>query len=999
MADPLPWTPLRALCGTNFLGGNGVVVRLPRPLRPAGRDQAARPVLSTRSAVLAAAVSWPSARRLCRSCLGLREQRQGKVSFKELLRSSDAPLEKASCAEWGCRCSLEGKVCPFTWREPKTDSTMNPEIKVFRAEVATGYRTTGKMAIGPGRLGACVIGLFKKGGWKVVPVRDCQANHPAIVAAIHTLQEVLDELHSVVKPFNHDGPAKRISREGLLRYVEFSLERSSGLVRLVLVWNGRRGEDSPQLMELLQKLWPQDAGTASFGTWHSIWVHWREPDPSLLRAIHSKKPEAWEQVRPNEAVRSAASGEVVECLDGLSFAFGPASFRQPNLDVFEQILRMLLLTATGAYGYSSTTSGSISLAGRPMDDDEILEDISYLTGRGLDGYRPLQRAVQEAEGAPWIARIHLNSAVMTGNITTLRYLVDEVGVKTLNTERKGYTPLEMAVVWGQVEILVYLLTRGADPLLWRRGKSVVDKARLRQTRLQDALKRAAEQLPDPTNMEPEKIEELYEKGKVMLEVLEGLEREGSYYAWATRNRSSWADIGQGLRPQDPAEATYGADRAVGAFSGCLGGLGWGPDSGEKGQALVQDGRARLRPISERQVLAAGSEGEPLTAALTKLGLGSRAHELQDALRACTVEQLREQNLTREDFDSLIRDVLLLGDGEYRRLWRFIMELQEQTPLPKASSSKSKAAPAAKALMAMPRLKGGKGQRKGCAVQEHAAPDEIDGLSLIFHQDLPEPAFLLVVRFTYGLRLGNLFEAVPIQQDVADGCDLSDMKSSLCELVAGDAMQSSQHLRILELCGGVGVIGISLADAVAKMEEVGKVTLLSTDVNPNCAAPFYANAERNFGQEGREGLSLEFSALKASEALASLAGPECGADVLVLDPPRRGLALRRWVQGLVGGEAEAAAIRSSSVRVSGTAAAKGTRLCTTEGCYDMFPFTEHIETLGIFVREEVGDGKPPESIDTWRKDNELDMLQVSQEDLEFNVRQRIFGERGIWRFEF
>lgn len=367
-----------------------------------------------------------------------------------------------------------------------------------------------------------------------------------------------------------------------------------------------------------------------------------------------------------------------------------------------------------------------------MDDDEILEDISYLTGRGLDGYRPLQRAVQEAEGAPWIARIHLNSAVMTGNITTLRYLVDEVGVKTLNTERKGYTPLEMAVVWGQVEILVYLLTRGADPLLWRRGKSVVDKARLRQTRLQDALKRAAEQLPDPTNMEPEKIEELYEKGKVMLEVLEGLEREGSYYAWATRNRRhplvrrfSW-DLG------DPEPRL----RLVVL------------------RALVQDGRARLRPISERQVLAAGSEGEPLTAALTKLGLGSRAHELQDALRACTVEQLREQNLTREDFDSLIRDVLLLGDGEYRRLWRFIMELQEQTPLPKASSSKSKAAPAAKALMAMPRLKGGKGQRKGCAVQEHAAPDEIDGLSLIFHQDLPEPAFLLVVRFTYGLRLGS-----------------------------------------------------------------------------------------------------------------------------------------------------------------------------------------------------------------------------------------------------
>ena len=43
-----------------------------------------------------------------------------------------------------------------------------------------------------------------------------------------------------------------------------------------------------------------------------------------------------------------------------------------------------------------------------------------------------------------------NNAVMTGNITTLRFLVDEVGVKTLNSDCKGYTPLQMAVVWGQL---------------------------------------------------------------------------------------------------------------------------------------------------------------------------------------------------------------------------------------------------------------------------------------------------------------------------------------------------------------------------------------------------------------------------------------------------------------------------------------------------------------------------------------------------------------------
>ena len=44
---------------------------------------------------------------------------------------------------------------------------------------------------------------------------------------------------------------------------------------------------------------------------------------------------------------------------------------------------------------------------------------------------------------------------MTGNITTLRYLVDEVGVKTLNADCKGYTPLQMAVVWGQLFVCTF----------------------------------------------------------------------------------------------------------------------------------------------------------------------------------------------------------------------------------------------------------------------------------------------------------------------------------------------------------------------------------------------------------------------------------------------------------------------------------------------------------------------------------------------------------------
>lgn len=86
------------------------------------------------------------------------------------------------------------------------------------------------------------------------------------------------------------------------------------------VWNGR---GSQVLDQLVEQLWAKSR-------WHSIWVprwasfgteiarkrmethakrmqnacetprfevHYRDPEPSLLRAMHSKRPDAWKQVR------------------------------------------------------------------------------------------------------------------------------------------------------------------------------------------------------------------------------------------------------------------------------------------------------------------------------------------------------------------------------------------------------------------------------------------------------------------------------------------------------------------------------------------------------------------------------------------------------------------------------------------------------------------------------------------------------------------------------
>ena len=50
-------------------------------------------------------------------------------------------------------------------------------------------------------------------------------------------------------------------------------------------------------------------------------------------------------------------------------------------------------------------------------------------------------------------------------------------------------------------------------------------------------------------------------------------------------------------------------------------------------------------------------------ALGSLGLGHRAHELQDALQVFTVQQLREKQLTREDsrMVDLVGKWTILGD--------------------------------------------------------------------------------------------------------------------------------------------------------------------------------------------------------------------------------------------------------------------------------------------------------------------------------------------------
>lgn len=90
--------------------------------------------------------------------------------------------------------------------------------------------------------------------------------------------------------------------------------------------------------------------------------------------------------------------------------------------------------------------------------------------------------------------------------------------------------------------------------------------------------------------------------------------------------------------------------------------------------------------------------------------------------------------------------------------------------------------------------------------------------------------------------------------------LKDMKMQLRQLLD---TPKPPKLRLLELCGGVGVIGLSLAHVC---ETYGAVQLLSTDANPESQELFEINAQRLFEKESQ--VDCSFSSLNMELALRS-----------------------------------------------------------------------------------------------------------------------------------
>ncbi|KAH8073692.1 hypothetical protein JL720_10759 [Aureococcus anophagefferens] len=137
-----------------------------------------------------------------------------------------------------------------------------------------------------------------------------------------------------------------------------------------------------------------------------------------------------------------------------------------------------------------------------------LSTADYLASRNLDGLAALKRHCAQTSGkegdhpdlpvAPlpdgWPRAIPLKGACMTGSLATLAYLFERGADPTSSTSFRD-TACHVAVAWGRVDAVAYLLARGA-----RHDATIDTEVRQRRVALGSSRVRMTMRgLPEPTD--------------------------------------------------------------------------------------------------------------------------------------------------------------------------------------------------------------------------------------------------------------------------------------------------------------------------------------------------------------------------------------------------------------------------------------------------------------------------------------------------------------------
>lgn len=179
----------------------------------------------------------------------------------------------------------------------------------------THWRCRAKLAV-RGDSSSPSIGLFEEGTHSVVDIPDCKVHHPAINRAVEVVRAWI--IKNQIRLYQES------NGQGILRYLQFVVERSTGRVQAVFVVNLREDDTQSKalLVRLLSHLWE---GLPDL--WHSIWINF---NPTIKNAIFSPR---W----------TFLFGEkwLEEAVCGVKISLHPGSFFQANIEMFEKLLLRL----------------------------------------------------------------------------------------------------------------------------------------------------------------------------------------------------------------------------------------------------------------------------------------------------------------------------------------------------------------------------------------------------------------------------------------------------------------------------------------------------------------------------------------------------------------------------------------------------------------------------------------------------------------------------------
>jgi ankyrin repeat protein len=127
--------------------------------------------------------------------------------------------------------------------------------------------------------------------------------------------------------------------------------------------------------------------------------------------------------------------------------------------------------------YTTKTAGRLQGADAPVESDTSATDPSGLppVPNGGPGVLAIHAASGVGYGEGYAANSHNHAP--DGWLPSMKYLIEELHFNVNARDQNGYTPLHHAAARGDNELIKYLMSKGADPMVVsRRGQTVVDMA-------------------------------------------------------------------------------------------------------------------------------------------------------------------------------------------------------------------------------------------------------------------------------------------------------------------------------------------------------------------------------------------------------------------------------------------------------------------------------------------------------------------------------------------